>query len=211
MRHRRGTIGSAKLYQWHKGNRETVSRPTRVASQSGGLRNLHLGIGTGCRCLNGGNDKVHISTKVGPLLLEQHDDSNLPRCCQSLQERQSQPLRRHSWESALTGGSARLRSVSKADNALPIRLSVWEVLAASSFGGRFSVRRALVWRMPERPCIVAQTKSASSSTIWGSTVRLSACRIWTRQSRKSENACCALFIISGWCAGSGRGVPNMSR
>jgi hypothetical protein len=72
--------GSAKLYQWRKGNRETASRPTRVASQSGGLRNLHLGIGTGCRCINGSNDKVHMSAKVGPLLLEQHDDSNLPHC-----------------------------------------------------------------------------------------------------------------------------------
>jgi len=78
MRHRRGTIGSAKLYQWHKGNRETASCPTRFASQSGGLRNLHLGIGTGCRCVNGGNDKMHMSAKVGPLLLEQHDYSNLP-------------------------------------------------------------------------------------------------------------------------------------
>ena len=50
-------FGSAKLYQWRKGDRETASRPTRVASQSGGLRNLHLGIGTGCRYVNGGNDR----------------------------------------------------------------------------------------------------------------------------------------------------------
>jgi hypothetical protein len=58
----------------------TIARHTRVASQSGGLRNLHLGIGTGCRCVNGGNNKVHMSAKIGPPLLEQHDDSNLPHC-----------------------------------------------------------------------------------------------------------------------------------
>ena len=61
---------------------EIPRRPPRVPhqspSQSGGLRDIYLGIGTGCRRVNGGSDKLHMSAKVGPLLLEQHDYGNFP-------------------------------------------------------------------------------------------------------------------------------------
>ena len=64
--------GNDMGHGWPEGSR--VLRGIRKAEghvgQTGGLRDLHLSIGTRCRCVNGGNDQVYMPAQFGPLLLE---------------------------------------------------------------------------------------------------------------------------------------------